>query len=64
MSAEPDDRQKLRYDALTRQLEDGLGRDILGAFAADVQSRAGIEIDQRALDAGNASFGAGGHSGV
>ena len=50
--------------ALTRQLEDGLGRDILGAFAADVQSRAGIEIDQRALDAVNASFGAGGHSGV
>ncbi|MEL7175801.1 MAG: SurA N-terminal domain-containing protein [Pseudomonadota bacterium] len=51
-------------NALTRQLEDGLGRDILGAFAADVQSRAGIEIDQRALDAVNASFGAGGHSGM
>ena len=51
-------------NALTRQLEDGLGRDILGAFAADVQSRAGSEIDQRALDAVNASFGAGGHSGV
>ena len=50
--------------ALTRQLEDGLGRDILGAFAADVQSRAGSEIDQRALDAVNASFGAGGHGGM
>ncbi|MEL7212235.1 MAG: SurA N-terminal domain-containing protein [Pseudomonadota bacterium] len=45
--------------ALERQLEDGIGRDILGAFAADVQSRAGIEIDQRALDAVNASFGSG-----
>ncbi len=45
--------------ALERQLEDGIGRDILGAFAVDVQSRAGIEIDQRALDAVNASFGTG-----
>mgnify|MGYP001793169468 CR=1 FL=1 len=49
--------------ALERQLSDGIGRDILDAFAVDVQSRAGIAIDQRALDAVNASFGPGaGHS--
>ena len=46
----------LLSSSLERQLTDGIGRDILGAFAVDVQSRAGIEIDQRAIDAVNASF--------
>ena len=53
-----------RLDLLSQQAEQGIAQDLLDAYSRAVQAKAGIELNQAALNAVHAQFqsgGAGGH---
>ncbi|MEM9581088.1 MAG: peptidyl-prolyl cis-trans isomerase [Pseudomonadota bacterium] len=54
---DPDDADIAAFrDRLTEQAENSLSQDLFDAFASDIQQRAGIYIDQNAINAVHASF--------